>query len=199
MGFHTDGKVPVFLYGVDSDGNLKSPDVQTIEGNDALSVSQINRDGYVVSFQQQNITSTAGYMIVKLAAGGSWPHPAGMSHIDIQNVHVNIDPSNTYVGDIDVGFLSNVDATDGDLNKFYTWHFDRAAAVIDTSYELKVHFDSSNWFGPTDANDATWQTDVAITGPDGNTYTSADGDIVIKVNVSAGAIDISFTIEYIAV
>jgi len=56
---------------------------------------------------------------------------------------------------------------------------------------------TDQWFGPTTANDATWQTDVDLTGPDGAVaYPSGDGDLVMKITRTASQTDVSVTILY---
>jgi len=57
--------------------------------------------------------------------------------------------------------------------------------------------ETDEWFGPTAANDTTWQTDVNLVGPNGGTsYPSGNGDFVMKLLSSAGAADISVTVTY---
>jgi len=60
-----------------------------------------------------------------------------------------------------------------------------------------TYIDPSNFFGPITANDTTWQTDVNLQGPDGNTsFPSGNGDMVMLITQTAGDISVSLTVGY---
>jgi hypothetical protein len=148
----------------------------------------------------QNIGTETGAMIIDLSDTTNWPHE-DTGHIDLEFLNISINPATNYEGDIKVGFLSNVDATNGDLNVIFTWHLDRASLpIVDTLFfgqgghmELQLE----RWFGPTESDETLWQTDTNLVGPDGNTsYPSGDGDFVVKIEQTAGAVDVGITVGY---
>ncbi len=52
------------------------------------------------------------------------------------------------------------------------------------------------WIGPTTDDDPLFGTAVNNPGPDGNNYNAHNGDIVLKITRTAGAIDLGITLEY---
>ena len=63
--------------------------------------------------------------------------------------------------------------------------------------DAHVQTNGSNWFGPISANNALFQTDVNLFGPDGTVaFPSGDGDLVLLVDWTAGTINVSCSIDY---
>lgn len=158
---------------------------------------------YTIHLNAQGIVATTGYMLVDLTDIAHWPHVYG-GHITIENLSVNIAPDANFEGNVEIGFLSNVDATNGDFNKLFSWNINTTTPpdVISASYDFdicQIECRADNWFGPTEANDATWQTDVNLVGPPGGAaaYPSGNGDLVMKVTATAGVVDVSVTLNYV--
>ena len=147
----------------------------------------------------QSATTTTGYMVVDLSDTTNWPHTA-TGHIDIAYIIINVNPTATFVGDIELGFLSAVDAENGDFNAIMEIHMDKKQ---DSIFEMmnfgafEMSLELAHWFGPTTANDTTWQTDVNLAGPDGTTtFPSGNGDLVMLVTATTSDVAVGLTIGY---
>jgi len=147
----------------------------------------------------QSATSTTGYMVVDLSDTTNWPHTA-TGHIDIAWIKINVNPTATFVGDIDIGFLTNVDGDNGDFNSIMEWHLDKKQDSINEFMNFgafEVSLETAHWFGPTVANSTIFQTDVNLAGPDGATsYPSGAGDLVMLVTATTSDVAVGLTIGY---
>lgn len=155
-----------------------------------------------VHLDAQAVEADTGFMLVDVSNTSAWKHE-GTDHIDLEYVHINIDPDTNYRGDIYLGFLSNVDADNGDLNIIRTWHFGQGSDKIvdDMVWGQGGHFECTliNHFGPIQANSALWQTDVNLVGPPGGAaaYPSGNGDLVLRIARTAGKVDLAITLGYL--
>ncbi len=177
-------------------------DVENFEGVGSLKVVPGEHRTLYVHSNLEAIAATTGFMLVDLSDITNWPH-TGIAHIDIESVTVQINPITAFRGDVELGYLSDVDADNGDFNVIFTWHFDQNADTVFQRLDFGAlgHFHANattpQWFGPVTANDAIWQTDVNLLGPDGNTsYPSGNGDLVLKITRSAGTVDASILVGY---
>jgi hypothetical protein len=177
-------------------------DILTYEGENAARISIGHKGVFSVHFDSDAETGTQGFMLVDLSDTTNWPH-TNTNHIVLEKVIINVNPSSTpgFVGDLSFGFLSNVDATNGDYHRIGKLHGDRGTPIVGGEFSFDnfgFDLESANWFGPTTLNDTTWQTDVNLLGPDGNTsYPSGDGDFVMYLDSTAGSIDIAVTVFYV--
>lgn len=174
-------------------------DVTSVEGITSLyTVFGIERSEYI-HLDVNGIALTTGFMLVDLSDTTNWPHSA-TGHIDLLYMTVNIDPDASFQGDIFIGFLENVDGTDGDFHTIFSYQLDKKAEPLVSfmnfnSFEMTLM--PARWFGPTTANDTTWQTDVNLVGPDGNaSFPAGDGDLVVKVVRTAGEVSVGITVGY---
>lgn len=146
-----------------------------------------------------DVSATTGIMLIDLSDTTNWPH-TNTGHIDLVYIIVNINPTTTFEGDIELGFLSAVDATNGDFNGILEIHMDKKQdSILEMmnfgAFELSLEL--AHWFGPTDANSTVWQTDVDLIGPDGATsYPSGNGDLVCLITVSASTVAVGLTVGY---
>lgn len=189
-------------------------DARTIKGDGGVPISTTTNEGvtslYVVSgitdtevatINIDDIALTTGYMLVDLSDTTNWPHtPTG--HINLLYLLFNLDPDTNFRGDIAIGFLSNVDGNNGDFNLLHEIHLDKKAepeVIVEMNFgSFGVSLQTNHWFGPTTLNDATWQTDVNLRGPDGTTeFPAGNGDLVMLVTRSAGEISIGLTVGYV--
>lgn len=177
----------------------RMPGQVTHEGSISLSMVSGHKQSYNVHLDVQNATGTVGYMLIDLSDTTNWPHTA-TGHIVIEKIIINVNPSSAYLGDIEIGFLSSVDATDGDFNKIIVIHGERSAVGSTETYDfagIGLDLETANWFGPVTANDTTWQTDVNLYGPSGATsFPAGAGDLVMKLISTAGNVDIGVSIVY---
>jgi len=147
----------------------------------------------------ENLGAAKGYMLVDLSDITNWPHTL-TSEIHLDSFNITVVGNAAFRGDIELGFLSNVDADNGDFNIIAGWHSDlKETGIFDASRDYKkgIILATGYWFGPTTANNATWQTDVNLTGPDGATsYPSGNGDLVMNVALTAGNVDVGLSLVY---
>jgi len=169
------------------------------EGQVAHRVSLAYHPTFHVNLSVSNAAGTVGYMLVDLSDTTNWPH-TDTAHIILQQVIVNTNTNTSFVGDLSFGFLSNVDASNGDYHQIGFLHGERNSNVGQGAFDFSnfgFGLETDEWFGPTTSNDTTWQTDVNLIGPDGGTsYPAGNGDFVMKLVSSAGAADISVTVTY---
>ncbi len=174
-------------------------DIITNEGVTSLSTIPGNFDVEVVHLDAEDISATEGFMLVDLSDTTNWPH-TNTGHIDVLFFIIATDPTGTFAGDVELGFLTNVDATNGDLNELFELHLGKqsdAEALAFNYGAFGVALETDHFFGPITANSTIWQTDVDLQGPDGNTsYPSGNGDLVMLITRTAGDISVSITIGY---
>lgn len=182
----------------DDSGSNDVVDVVLHETETSLRVVTGHKEVFTVHLDIENISATTGFMIIDLSDTTNWPH-TNTGHIALEKLAININPTTAFRGDIELGFLVDVDATDGDFKRIYTYHLDQQASeIVDQlpfpgGLDLKV----AEWFGPTTANDTTWQTDVNLQGPDARSvYPSGTGDFVMKIVPTAGAVDVALLTFY---
>jgi len=176
-------------------------DVLTIHGR----TSQFTVEGYGQTFTVHIDTGTTStktaFMLIDLSDTSNWKHTTGTDHISLDMLLIEADPSSQYLGEIKLGFLSNVDGTNGDLNIILDIDLRQKADLIIEEIEYGTHgfhLRTSSHFGPIEADDVLWQTDVDLRGPDGGVaaYPSGNGDMVMLIERSAGDIDVSITLGY---
>jgi len=171
----------------------------TNEGVTSLRVVPGNFDVEVIHLDAEDVAATTGFMLIDLSDTTNWPH-TNTGHIDILFFIVSTDPTTSFRGDIELGFLSSVDATNGDLNELFEIHLEKQqdSSVLAFNYgAYGVALETDHFFGPVTTNDTIWQTDVNLQGPDGATsYPSGNGDLVMHVTRTAGDISVSVTIGY---
>lgn len=171
----------------------------TFEGTTSLNTVFGNFDTEVVHLDAEDIAVTTAFMLVDLSDTTNWSH-TNTGHIDLLFFILSIDPTTNFAGDVELGFLTNVDATDGDFNEVVEVHLEKQSdpAIIPINYgSYGIGLITDHIFGPVTANDTLFQTDVNLQGPDGNTsFPSGNNDLVMKVTRTAGDISVSITIGY---
>jgi len=74
------------------------------------------------------ITETA-VMLIDLSNTTQWPH-TNTGHIHLEYLDIAINPDTNYRGTIELGFLTNVDGTDGDFNGIIEFDFGQKSDTI---------------------------------------------------------------------
>ena len=147
----------------------------------------------------QNIAAQTAFMLIDLSDTTNWKHTE-TGHINIEYIVLEVDPDSNYFGEVKLGFLTNVDGTNGDFNQIFDIDLKKKSDLIIEVINFGSHgFDctTTHHFGPITANSALFRTGVNLEGPDGNTsYPSGDGDLVMLVELSAGQVDVSITLGY---
>ena len=157
-------------------------------------------DTDIVHMDVQNISTQTAFMLIDLSDTANWAH-AAKGHIVIEYVLIEIDPDPAnYLGEIKLGFLENVDASNGDFHQIIDIDMRRKSELLVEVLDFGSHgmdLRTNHWFGPTVADSPLFQTDVNLLGPDGNTsYPSGEGDLAMIIEASAGAVDVSITVGY---
>ena len=171
----------------------------TNEGTTSLSVVPGNFDVEVVHLDAESISATEGFMLIDLSDTTNWKH-TNTGHIDLLFIILTTDPDANFSGDISLGFLTNVDTTDGDFNEFLEIHAERKPdpQFFTINYGgFGIALETAHIFGPVTVNDTIWQTDVNLQGPDAATsYPSGAGDMVMLVTVGSNTVSVSITVGY---
>lgn len=183
---------------IDQDGNAQLVDMVDFEGEMSIRTVSGHHDVDMIHLGAFGLSADEGFMLIDLNNVAIWPH-TNTDHIDIEYIIVDLNPSTAFRGDVVIGFLTDVDDTNGDLNVMIGWHFTQGQSpVIEDLQFSNTHFEATkdHWLGLTVANDTKYNTGATLTGPNGNTYPAADGDLVCDVNRTAGTIEIGITIGY---
>lgn len=194
---------------VDSSGNEGVSIIDPIDGTIAAEVVDHEGDRSLRTVPGHNpqffihlgdiaVGATQAFMLIDLSDTVNWPHTE-TGHIILEHLYITLNPSTAFRGDITLGFLTDVDATNGDLRVVHGWHFTNSAddkdIVLEHTYGRDMEM--SEWFGPSSIDDVLFQTDVNLQGPDGETeFPSGDGDVVLKVAQTAGTISVGISIGY---
>jgi len=169
----------------------------TTEGETSAHVIPGHVDIEVVHLDA-DVSAAEDFMLIDLSDTTNWPHTL-TGHIDVVYILINVNPTATFAGDIEIGFLSAVDATNGDFHPVFEIHMDKKQDSITQMMNFgafEMSLEKAHWFGTTTANDVAFQTDVALTGPDGNTFNSGSGDLVMRIEVGTSSVAVGLTIGY---
>jgi hypothetical protein len=177
-------------------------DLITKDGRISQSVVMGFTNTFSVHIDVQNISAQTAFMLIDLSDTTNWPHTE-TGHVNLEYIVLEVDPDASYLGEVKLGFLTNVDGTNGDFNQVFDVDMAKKSDLLVETINFGSHgmdLEITHWFGPTIANSTLFQTDVNLLGPDGATsYPSGDGDLVMLVERSAGTVDISVTMGYEAV
>ena len=160
-------------------------------------------DGFAETFSISGdfaaIATTTAFMLVDLSDTTNWPH-TNTDHIVIDYIILEAEPTTSFRGTIELGYLLNVDATNGDFVEVNGFDFTQKSDVLLEAVDFGshgLHCTNNHHFGLTTANNTLFQTDVNLEGPDGNTsYPSGAGDLILFVTQTAGTVDVEVTIGY---
>ena len=143
-------------------------------------------------------------MIVDLSnASGKWPHTAAEdTHIHVLSLSTTVNVNETFTGEINIGFLSSVTEDNSIMNHIdgdtYNAYMDIAIRSFKDYTFHPISCRTSEYFGLSETL-TNFQSDVAITGPDGATYLSGDGDLVLFIDLGAGNIALDGVVQYVIV
>lgn len=193
---------------------INGPDESGVYQN----VQSINKDGKTSIYTVAGFTNTqtvhldvavpsiasVAYMLVDVSDTTNWKH-TNTSEIVLEYINLEVDPGSTFVGEVKIGYLKNVDATNGDFVTLFDIDMKKSAALFVETIDFGshgVHCTDTHHFGPTSANSTLFQTDVNLGGPDDPTtltYPSGSGDLVLLVTGSGAGnagVDVSITLGY---
>ncbi len=165
--------------------------------------SQYVVQGHATTFTMHadflNIQTETAFMLVNLSDTTNWKHTL-TGHLYVLYLHIGVDPDSNYLGNVECGFLTNVDGTDGDFNRFIEVDMHRKSDVLVANFYFGdggFDCETDHHFGPITANTTLLQTDVNLTGPNASTTPAGDGDLCMVVGRSAGTVDVAVTVGYI--
>lgn len=149
-------------------------------------------------FEATNISSTTGYVLIDKSDTTNYPH-THTGCLGLLHYHVVLNPGGNYVGNVQIGFLEDVDTNNGDFYPIttYTMQKQPATEVENVVYDYPVLLNSDDVITVQSSDDSTWQTDSALSSPNG-TSNPGDGDFVMKVTVSSDDIAVSISSKYIS-
>ena len=176
-----------------------SGDLVTKDGRTSQYIATGFTNTFTVHLDAQSISAQQAFMVIDLSDTTNWPHTE-TGHVNIEWIILEVDPDNTYAGEIKLGFLTNVDATNGDFNQVIDIDMARSSNLVIENMDFGTHgidMEADHHFGPILADSTLFQTDVNLTGPDATTtFPSGDGDVVLLVERTTGTVDVSITIGY---
>ena len=158
-------------------------------------------DTHTMHLDTGSVNILTAFMLIDLSDTTNWTH-SETGHINLEYILLEVDPDSAYLGEVKIGFLSNVNATNGDFNQIIDMDMAKKSELVIEPFNFGSHgFDceTNHHFGPVITDSTLFQTDVDLGGPDDPstiTYPSGDGDLVLLVERSAGTVDVSITIGY---
>jgi len=176
-------------------------DLVTRHGRTSQYVAEGFSDSQSVHLDMESVSTETAFMLIDISDTSNWKH-TNTDHIILKYAMLTIDPDTNYLGELQIGFLTNVDATNGDFNLIFD--LDLAKKSDSTIIVMPFtgdgyHCQLTSHFGPITANSTLFQTDVNLGGPDDSgtlTYPSGNGDLVVLIKRSAGATDATLTLIY---
>lgn len=192
------------ITGEDQAGDYNNISIITQDNKTSLYTVAGFTNTQTVHLDVEVTTSPKSFMLIDLSDTTNWKH-TNTGEIVIEYMVLEVDPGSTFAGEVRIGYLKNVDATNGDFVTLFDVDMKKSAELLVENINFGshgLHCGDTQHFGPVDANDVAYQTDVNLGGPDDPTtltYPSGNGDLILQVT-DAGAgnagVDISITIGY---
>lgn len=146
--------------------------------------------------------ATTGYVLIDVSDTVNFPHKR-TGTIHLTEYQISINPTSTFVGQILLGFLEEVDDTDGSFKPIICWKLEKQSIpVVDgmSFYNGALIADVDHFLVPGNPADATWQTDTPLASPLDNvapfTTVPGAGDMVMKIVRTAGEVNVGVTLRY---
>lgn len=160
---------------------------------------------YRVVYNEAALGAAKDIIMIDVSDIVNFPHKKlGTVYITKLEISIKIDAA--FAGTLELGFLKNVDGSNGDLYTFKKYTF--GAGAVQNIYEDKsaspdspiICSDTYILTQTISVDDAAFQNDAVLPSPydDVATYTtvSGDGDIALRITRSAGTIDFNVSIQY---
>jgi hypothetical protein len=152
---------------------------------------------------EASITATSRFILIDVSDTTNYPHTE-TNYVHIEWLQVAVDGDNQADYEVCIGFLENVDATNGD---FYgakcfsgTKTAGRSFVQFESPYPNGWRMRTSDMAtSKTSLNDTNYQTDVDLKttlDPSTADTPSGDGDVVAVVTVSGGTLNLTVDIGY---
>ena len=153
-------------------------------------------------FTSPSLGAAANYILVDISNTGDYPHvETNYIHLEWLRAHVDSDVNGSF--SIEVGYLKNVDGTDGDFVPVFDIGGTKQAGnqkdVFLNFYPNGYSCIDGKNVGGLDANNAAFNTGANLPStldPAIANVPSGDGDLVLKVTVTAGNVVVSVEGSY---
>lgn len=185
------------------------------KGYSVESKASINSDGYAdvtqhahpdngwVHFHSGDITASQDFILVDISDTTNYPHTL-TTYCHLEWLRLEVDSSNTGDYTVEVGFLNNVDGTDGDFYSISNVNGSKQAGnTKEVSYPFYPNGPrctiGSTVSSDSSLNDTAFQTDVNLAStvdPSTADVPSGTGDLVLRVTRNAGTIVVAVDISY---
>lgn len=168
---------------------------------DASKNLKVTRDTprYTVNLDKEALSASESFILIDLSDSTNFPHTE-ISFIKIYQIIINLNGDTSFRGDLEIGFIEEVDATDATTHNLLTIHHDQQSddhsqvIKFDDPLKLAVSNHLTNNKNTTNTN---FQTDVSLDSPYGDTSSPAGpGDMYLQFTRTAGTADISITVIY---
>ena len=179
-------------------------DLITKDGRTSQYVASGFTETVTVHIDIQTSNTLIAYMLIDLSDTTAWKH-TNTGHINLEYLIIEVDPATNFLGEIKLGFLSSVDAANGDFNNILDIDMARKSELLVEIINFGTHgldCETNHHYGPVIVDSTLFQTAGAnILGPDGATsHPSGAGDLCLIVDGDGtNAVDVSITIGYEAV
>ena len=180
-----------------------SGDLITKDGRTSQYIASGFTETQTVHLDVGTSSDLIAYMLIDISDTGNWKH-TNTGHINLEYIIIEADPTSSFLGEIKIGFLENVDADNGDFYNVIDIDMKRKSELLVEVINFGSHgldCQSNHHFGPITANSTLFQTAGAnLGGPDDPstlTYPSGNGDLVMIIDGDgANIVDVSITIGY---
>lgn len=164
-------------------------------------VAHAHAEGGHVLFKK-TFSASEDVIIIDISDTTNFPH-SNTLWLHTANMVLNIDADNTADYVLTIGFLENVDATNGDFHEVFeiggTKQTGSSHDISITQNPEAPKLKSGGFTGPVALNDTGFQTDVNLaTTIDPNTADtpSGSGDMVMRVVRNAGSFTVNLMVGY---
>ena len=176
-------------------------DTVTVHGRTSQYIVGGFADTQTIHLDVTGVVTQTAYMLVDISDTTNWKH-TNTNHIIIDHLLIEVDPDTSFAGEIKIGFLGNVGATEGDFFQIVDVDMAQKSDLVVEDLEFGTHgyhCQESTHFGPIIVDSTLFQTDVNLGGPDDPatlTYPSGNGDLALLIERTGGTVDVSITMIY---
>lgn len=157
---------------------------------------------FTFHFTSADLSSSQNFIIIDLSDTTNYNHVA-TNYIRFDWLRITADAASNANYAIDLGFLENVDNTNGDFYSIIDFNSSKNTGNTISqflNYGSKGHKCKSTFHTvKVDANNTAFQTDVNLAStldPSTANVPSGNGDVALKVTVNAGSVIVSIEGDY---
>lgn len=159
-----------------------------------------NQWGYFVA---TGLTASQDFILIDISDTTNYNH-GSTSYVHLEFLRVSVDASATADYAVEIGYLDNVDDTDGDFHPIFGIRGNNTVGVIKEIIEPFYPNGPKCHTGGTvgsrvSSNDTAFQTDVNLAStldPSTVDTPSGNGDLVLRATISAGTVSILTEFSY---